>query len=178
MKKVLVIFLSLLVLLIAKAFSFDLNNIFNAYKNKSIKMCFTQLSINGMTGQSIKRVGVMTIEAQRMMEFYYPHEKIIIDNFKVTDIRGNKEYIYRLKGFNRVLFFMFLGKKNINELFSERKVDNSTYQLAPKYQSNIASIFVYFHKNRVKKLKIVDIYANKTIYTFYDFPCKRAQRGN
>ena len=176
MKRVWIVSLSLLVLLTANAFGFDINNIFNAYKHKDIELCFDQTSINGMTGQSIERHGVMKIIAQKMMEFDYPNENVVIDNFKAIDIKGNKKYVYKLSGFNKVLFNMFLGKKDIKELFYERKIDNSTYQLAPKYQSDISSVYVHFIKNRVKKIKIVDIYANKTVYTFHDLPCKRAQR--
>ncbi len=176
MKRVLIASLSLLVLLTADALGFDINDIFNVYKHKNIELCFEQVSINGMTGQSIERHGVMKIIAQKRMEFDYPDERVIIDNFKAIDVKGNKKYVYKLSGFNRVLFNMFLGKKDIKELFYERKIDNSTYQLAPKYQSNISSVYVNFLKDRVKKIKIVDIYANKTIYTFHDLPCERAQR--
>ena len=178
MRKVWIVFLSLWVLLTVSSFAFDINDIFNTYRHKNIKLCFTQVSINGMTGQSIEKKGVMTILASKRMEFDYPNEKVVIDNFKAIDEKNGKKYIYKLSGFNRVLFNMFLGRENIKELFNERRVDNSTYQLIPRYQSNISSVFVYLSKNRVKKIKIVDIYANRTIYTFYDFPCKRAQGGN
>ncbi len=172
MKKMLIVSLSLLVLFTTNALGFDINNIFNAYKHKNIELCFKQVSINGMTGQSIERCGVMKIIARKMMKFNYIDEKIIIDNFKAIDIKGNKKYAYKLSGFNKVLFNMFLGKKDIKELFYKIKINNSTYKLVPKYQSNISSVYVHFLKDRVKKIKIVDIYANKTIYTFYDFPCK------
>ena len=176
MKRILIASLSLLVLLTVDALGFDINDIFNVYKHKNIELCFNQVSINGMTGQSIERRGIMKIIAQKKMEFDYPDERVIIDNFKAIDVKGNKKYVYKLSGFNRVLFNMFLGKKDIKELFFERRVDNLTYQLAPKYQSNISSVYVFVSNDRVKKIKIVDIYANKTIYTFNDFPCKRTQR--
>ncbi len=178
MKKVWIVFLSLWALLTVSSFAFDINDIFNVYRHKSIKLCFTQLSINGMTGQSIERKAIMTIVANRRMEFEYPDEKIVINNFQAVDVKNGKRRVYKLSGFNRVLFDMFLGRKNIKELFDERRVDNSTYQLLPKYESNIASVYVYISNDRVKKIKIVDIYANRTVYTFYDFPCKRAQRGS
>jgi len=178
LRKVWIAFLSLWVLLTVSSFASDINDIFNTYRHKSLKLCFTQISVNGMTGQSIEREGVMTILANKRMEFDYPGERIVIDNFEVVDEKNGKKYTYRLSGFNRVLFNMFLGRENIKELFNERRVDNSTYQLIPKYQSNIASVFVVLSKYGVKKVKIVDIYANRTIYTFYDFPCKRAHRGN
>ncbi len=176
--KILIALVSLLVLLIPNSFAVNINNIFNTYKNRDVKLCFRQISINGMTGQTIERQGLMLIKAKKTMEFRYPDETVFINNFQVIDKRDNKTNVYKLQGFNRALFYMFLGKEDLHDLFAIRQLDNSTYQMSPRYQSNIASIFVYFEGNRVKEIKVVDIYANKTEYFFYDPPCKRTQKGD
>ncbi len=169
---------SLLVLLILISISnaADINNIFDAYKNKDIKLCFKQISINGMTGQKIEKNGILFIKAKKEMVFDYGNEKVLIDNFKAVDVKKETKTVYKLTGFNKVLFLMFLGKKELSELFEIENTDNKTFKLLPKYDSNIESVYVEFLKDKVRNIKITDIYANKTIYYFYALPCKRASQ--
>ncbi|WP_155825409.1 hypothetical protein [Hippea alviniae] len=154
----------------------DINNIFNAYKNRDVKLCFKQVSINGMTGQKIEKDGILFIKAKKEMIFDYGNEKILIDNFKAVDVKGKTETVYKLTGFNKVLFLMFLGKKELSDLFNIKESDNGTFELLPKYESSIDNVIVRFFKDSVKEIKITDIYANKTIYYFHALPCKRTSQ--
>ncbi|WP_035588725.1 LolA family protein [Hippea jasoniae] len=161
------IFLSLLVLLIAvNSYSFDLNGFFNSYRNKDVSLCFKQISINAMTGQSIEKSGKMYIKSKEYIKFSYPNETIVIDNFKVIDKKDNQTQVYKLTGFNKVLFLMFVGKKDLNELFYVKRLKKDNYLLKPKYQSNIDSIR-FSLDNSTKRLDITDIYSNQTRYIFY-----------
>ncbi|WP_025270254.1 outer-membrane lipoprotein carrier protein LolA [Hippea sp. KM1] len=161
--------IALLVLLILNSVCVagGLRQIFDVYKHKDIELCFEQKSINGMSGQTIEKKGRLKIVANEKLMFSYKNERLVIDNFKAIDYRDNKTQVYKLSGFEKVLFLMFIGKKDLNELFRTEELDNNTYRLYPKYQSNIDSVVVRLDNGTVRELTISDIYANRTIYTFY-----------
>ncbi len=168
MKRILSLLVILSVLLIANsAFSQDdtVKHIFDIYDNKTVKLDFEQTSINAMSGQKIEKKGTLTIKPKKEMIFDYENEDIRINNFEVIDYRDNKKYIYRLEGFNKVLFLLFLGQKDIEELFSISR-NGDEYVFKPKYDSNIDRVYALFGKDRIKKLIITDIYSNQTIYRF------------
>ena len=148
-------------------------------KDRNTVVCFKQESLNAMSGQKIVKNGILYIKYQKQMIFDYTNtnEKVKINNFNVIDYIGNKKQIYKLSGFNKILYQLFIGKKDIDELF---KVDrkNRLFILTPKYQSNIDSIYLTIKNNKLHKLTIVDIYANKTIYTFNDSNCSPPQKRN
>ncbi|AEA34141.1 outer-membrane lipoprotein carrier protein LolA [Hippea maritima] len=147
-------------------FADGLKQIFDVYKHKSIHLCFSQKSINGMSGQTIEKSGTLKIVANKKLIFSYKNEKLVIDDFKAVDYKDNETQVYKLTGFDKVLFLMFVGKKDLDELFKIKDVDNNTYRLFPKYQSSIDCVSVKLDNDTVKELQISDIYANKTIYTF------------
>ncbi len=182
--KIFKVFRILLALLIAcnfasfSAASDNLEHIFKLYSNKTSTLCFKQTSINGMSGQKIIRDGKLTINAKKNMVFDYKNEKVIINDFEAIDYVHSKKYIYKLSGFNRVLFLLFLGKEDVNRLFSIR-FKGKEYVLTPKYKSNIDKVYAYFkNDSQIDNMTISDIYSNKTIYQFYAPPCKRTQSGN
>ena len=136
-------------------------------KDKDTVTCFKQESLNAMSGQKIVKNGVLSIKYQKQMIFNYADEKIKIDDFSVIDYTKNKKQIYKLSGFNKILYQLFIGKRNIDDLFNVNKKDG-IFILTPKYQSNIDSVYLTIKDSKLYQLKIVDIYANKTIYTFFN----------
>jgi hypothetical protein len=181
MRKILSLLAILSVLLTANSlYAQDINHIkhiFRVYDNKDTKLDFTQTSINAMSGQKIIKNGILTIKPKREMVFDYPDEEIVINDFEVIDYKGSKKYIYKLDGFNKTLFLLFLGKKDVDELFDIKEV-NSEFVFSPKYQSNIDRVYAIFDNEQIKELTIVDIYSNQTIYRFNDTSCKRTQKGD
>ncbi len=178
MRRVSLLFVSLLVALTAidlYAAESGLNSIFRFYSNKPLQLEFRQISINSMSGQRIVKTGRLTIKPHEEMIFDYPDERIIINNFKVVDYKGGAKSVYKLTGFNKVLFLLFIGKEKIDDLFVVKRV-GSGYVLRPKYKSNIDVVKLNFDKdNRLKGLTIVDIYSNRIIYKFsYDTSGKSA----
>jgi len=150
---------------------------FKLYSNKTTVLSFKQTSINAMSGQKITRKGTLTIKAKKSMVFDYKNERVIINDFEAVDYRDSKKYTYKLTGFNKVLFLLFLGREDINSLFDIKKMQEE-YLLIPKYKSNINKVYAYFKKGQIDKLIIVDIYSNRTIYEFHAADCKRTQSGN
>ncbi len=178
MRRGLALLVSLLVVLIATeniyAKGDTLSHIFKLYSSKPLKLEFTQISINSMSGQRIVRHGVLVVKPKEEMVFDYPDERIIIDNFKVVDYKNGNKTVYKLSGFNKVLFLLFVGKKSIDELFNIER-QKGGYLLKPKYKSNIDSVFLIFNKHKEpRSLTIVDIYSNRIIYTFHDSTGKPA----
>ncbi len=154
-----------------------ITHFFKLYSNKTTVLDFKQTSINAMSGQKIERTGILTIKAKKSMIFDYKNERVIINDFEAVDYRDSKKYTYKLTGFNKVLFLLFLGKEDINSLFDIKKMQ-SGYELTPKYKSNINKVYTYFKDGQIEKLIIVDIYSNRTIYEFYAADCKRTQSGD
>ncbi len=180
MKKILALSAILLVLLtgsVSFAKESKLKHIFRIYDNKTTVFDFVQTSINAMSGQKITKRGRLKIVPKEYMTFDYKNERVIINNFEVVDYSNSKESIYKLESFNKVLFLLFLGKKDIGELFKIDK-NGDGYVLIPKYKSNIEKVYAFFKSNTIDNLTIVDIYSNRTIYQFYDSSCKRTQKGN
>ncbi len=181
MKKALSLLAILSVLLITKPiFAQDIatiKHIFKLYDNKTTELDFTQISINAMSGQKIIKNGKLTIKPKREMVFDYKNEEIIVNDFEVVDFKGDKKYVYKLEGFNKILFLLFLGQKDIDELFNITK-NGKEFTFTPKYQSNIDRVYAVFDKEQIKELTIVDIYSNQTIYKFYDSSCSRTQKGD
>ena len=175
--RILSLFLILSALLIAQVKACELENIFKLYSNKDTALCFKQTVINSMSGQSIVKNGRLTIKDKKYMVFDYKNERVVIDNFEAVDYLNGKKTIYKLNGFNKILYLMFLGKKKFNELFFVKKKKN-LYILEPKYQSNVDSVELAFCKNSIDNLTIIDIYSNKTIYNFNDSYCKRTSKGD
>lgn len=180
MKKILVLLTILSVLLIGSvsfAKESKIKHIFRVYDNKTILFDFNQVSINAMSGQKITKKGTLKIVSKKYMVFDYGNERVVINNFEVVDYANSKKSIYRLSGFNKVLFLLFLGKKDIEELFKIDK-ENGEYALTPRYKSNIERVYASFKSDTIDNLTIVDIYSNRTIYQFYDSSCKRTQKRN
>lgn len=148
-------------------------------KDRNTIACFKQESLNAMSGQKIAKNGILYIKYQKQMVFDYTDadEKVKINDFNVIDYIGNKKQIYKLSGFNKILYQLFIGKKDIDELFKVNR-KNRLFILTPKYQSNIDSIYLTTKNNKLHQLTIVDIYANKTIYTFNDSDCRSPQKRN
>ncbi len=180
MKRILTLLAILSVLLTYNAFAQDvitIKHIFKLYDNKTTILSFVQTSINAMSGQKIVKKGILTIKPKREMVFDYENEEIIINNFEVVDYKDSKKYIYKLEGFNKILFLLFLGEKDIDELFNIETKDKE-FVLTTKYKSNIDTVYAKFENEQIKELTIVDIYANQTIYQFYDSHSERTQEGN
>lgn len=176
--KVLVILAILLVLVANSVSAYNIKD-FGVIlkKDKNTVTCFKQESLNAMSGQKIIKNGVLSIKYQRQMIFNYGNEKIVINDFSVIDYTKKKKQVYKLSGFNRILYQLFIGKKDIGDLFKVDKKDGS-FILTPKYQSNIDSVYLTMKNNKLYRLKIVDIYANKTIYTFDDSDRCSPQKRN
>ncbi len=173
-----VILLALLITLNSFA-SEGIDNIFKLYADKTTALNFEQTSVNAMSGQRITRYGKLTIKAKQSMVFDYKNERVIINDFEAVDYRNGQKTVYKLSGFNKILFLLFLGKEDINGLFDVKKESENKYILTPKYKSSIAEVDVCFDKKgKIKKLTIIDIYSNKTIYKFYAVDSKRTQSGD
>ncbi len=155
----------------------QITHFFRLYESRSTVFKFTQTSINAMSGQKLIRNGKLTIEAKKSMIFDYKNERVIINDFEVVDYRNSEKHVYKLTGFNKVLFLLFLGKEDVNTLFEIEKEKNE-YILIPKYQSNIKKVYACFKNGQIDKLTIVDIYSNRTIYKFYAVNSKRTQSGD
>lgn len=155
----------------------QITHFFKLYSNKTTVFNFKQTSVNAMSGQKIERTGTLTIKAKKSMVFDYKNERVIINDFEAVDYRDSKKYTYKLTGFNKVLFLLFLGKEDINSLFDIKKIEGG-YALTPKYKSNINKVYTYFKNGQIEKLTIIDIYSNRTIYEFYAADRKRTQSGN
>ncbi len=175
--KVLTILLVLLIPLSSFGSS-ELTHIFKLYSNKNTVLNFKQISFNAMSGSKIVKAGKLTIETKKSMIFDYKNERVIVNDFEAVDYSNGKKYVYKLSGFNKVLFLLFLGRERIENLFKVRK-KNGKYILVPKYKSNIDKIYVGLGTNgQIDSLTIVDIYSNRTIYKFYAVDSKRTQSGN
>ncbi len=163
-----------LVLLIAEVVcsASSIDHFFHFYNNRPLKLKFTQISVNGMSGQRISRSGILIVKPKQELVFDYPKERVIINDFEVVDYKNGSRYVYKLTGFNRVLFHLFLGQKKITDLFRVKKTGNNTFVLLPRYKSSIDRIYVRFDKNRIVGLTIIDIYSNRIIYAFHDTAAK------
>lgn len=163
MKKLMML-ISLLVLLTTSVFAYTLKDLGISLKDYQV-LPFKQIAINAMTKQKIERNGVLTIKKGQYMIFAYNDETVKLKNAKVYDIINNSTKIYPLEGFNQVLYSLFLGKTDINSIFSIKKV-NDYFVLTPKEKTNIASVELYPNNQKLKEIKIIDIYGNIIIFDF------------
>ncbi|OSS42750.1 hypothetical protein DESAMIL20_370 [Desulfurella amilsii] len=163
MKKLMML-ISLLVLLTTSAFGYTLKDLGISVNNYQF-LHFKQIAINAMTKQKIERSGTLTIKKGQYMVFAYNNETIKLKDSKAYDTIGNSTKIYPLEGFNQVLYNLFLGKTNINSIFNIKKV-NDYFLLTPKGKTNIAQVELYPNNQKLKEIKITDIYGNIIIFDF------------
>mgnify|MGYP001626198798 FL=1 len=99
------------------------------------------------------------------MIFTYKNETVKLKDAKVYDTIDNITKVYPLEGFNQVLYNLFLGKENINSIFDIKKT-NSNFLLTPKQKTNIARVDLSLDNQKLKEIKITDIYGNIIIFNF------------
>jgi outer membrane lipoprotein-sorting protein len=164
MKKLMML-ISLLVFLTTSAFAYTLKDLGVSVKNYQV-LPFKQIAINAMSKQKIERSGTLTIKKAQYMIFKYNNgETLKLQNSKAYDTIGNNTKVYPLEGFNQVLYSLFLGKTDINSIFNIKKA-NDYFVLTPKEKTNIASVEIYPNNQKLKEIKITDIYGNIIIFDF------------
>ncbi len=163
MKKLMML-IALLAMLTTNAFAYTLKDLGISVKDYQ-KIAFKQTAINAMTKQKIERNGILTIKKAQYMIFTYKDETVKLQNGKIYDTINNQTKIYPLEGFNQVLYNLFLGKENINAIFNITKT-NDYFVLVPKQKTNIAVVNLYLDNQKLKEIKITDIYGNIVIFDF------------
>lgn len=163
MKKLMML-IGLLALLTTNAFAYTLKDLGISIKNYE-QMPFKQTALNAMTKQKIERKGVLTIKKGQYMIFAYKGEIVKLKDAKVYDTVDNNTKVYPLEGFNEVLYNLFLGKENINSVF-DIKSSNGNFILAPKQKSNIDRVELYLQNQKLKEIRITDIYGNIITFDF------------
>ncbi|HEX13976.1 MAG TPA: hypothetical protein ENO40_05790 [Desulfurella acetivorans] len=163
MKKLMML-ASLLVLLTTSAFAYTLKDLGISLKNYQV-LPFKQIAINAMTKQKIERNGILTIKKGQYMVFTYKDETVKLKDAKVYDTIDNSTKVYPLEGFNQVLYNLFLGKENINSIFDIKKT-NGSFLLTPQQKTNIAQVELSSTNQKLKKIKITDVYGNIIIFDF------------
>lgn len=162
--KRLMMLISLLVLLTTNVFAYTLKDFGISLKDYQV-LPFKQTAINAMTKQKIERNGTLTIKKGQYMVFAYNDETVKLKNAKVYDTVNNTTKVYPLEGFNQVLYSLFLGKTNINSIFNIKKISDY-FVLTPKGKTNIAQVELYLNNQKLKEIKIIDIYGNIIIFDF------------
>ncbi len=163
MKK-LTMLIALLAMLTTNAFAYTLKDLGISVRDFQ-KIPFKQTAINAMTKQKIERNGILTVKKAQYMIFSYKGETVKLQNGKIYDTIDNNTKIYPLEGFNQVLYNLFLGKENINAIFNITKT-NDSFTLVPTQKTNIALVNVYLDNQKLKEIKITDIYGNIVIFDF------------
>ncbi len=152
---------------VANSYGFSLRSFGIPMGVKRISVCFLQVSHNAMSGQTIRRRGRLVIVRGKSMEFFYSNEqKVLITNFQVEFYQHGEESVYKLQGFNRILYQLFIGKEDVNRLFHIEEKGNSDFILIPLYKSQIQTVELHLEHGKLHSINITDIYSNVVSYTF------------